>query len=246
MENTINNAIKNFWTVRSGGKGVLSGKTLDGFIMVIESIIKNSGLINVEIYTGKNSSQLPGYFRPHKSWDIVAISQGRIIAAIELKSQVGSIGNNFNNRTEEVLGSGIDLYTAIEERAFGDDAEIFTGYLILVEDSDVTRGSPKVSMNFFPVMPGFLADENIRKTSYQPDASSGVYPTVKGISYLGRYDLLCKRLVLKKIYTATALIVADQSFAKVGQYRDLSPQTGINTFLTKLDNHCKLIASYDY
>lgn len=240
----INDAVRNFWSVRSGGQGVLGGKTLDGFVEVIKEVILNSGITDVQIHTGKNTSQLPGYFRPHKSWDVVAISRGRLVAAIELKSQVGSIGNNFNNRTEEVLGSGIDLHTAIEERAFGDDAEIFTGYLILVEDSETSRSSTLINMNCFPVMSGFLADESIRETTYLPN-ELGKYPRIQGISYLERYDLLCKRLVLKNIYTATALVIANESQAETGQYRDFTPQTSINTFLTKLENHCRIIASYD-
>lgn len=239
----IEEIVNQFWTVRAKGTGVRGGKTLDGFTDIIEEKIKNSGLRDVEIYTGKQTSQLPGYFRPHKSWDVVVISGGKLIAAIELKSQVGSIGNNFNNRTEEVLGSGIDLFTAIEERAFGDDAEIFTGYIILVEDSIATCRSAPINMNFFPVMQGFLADENLRNTIYKPNAL-GKYPKVEGISYLERYDLLCKRLVLRKMYTAAALIIADESKASQGKYRDLTPQTSINTFLTKLENHCKVIASY--
>ncbi|MCU8063405.1 PaeR7I family type II restriction endonuclease [Shewanella xiamenensis] len=243
MNDKIREAVKSFWSVRSGGAGVLGGKTLDGFINIIEDTIKSSGLEDVEIHTGKNSSQLPGFFRPHKSWDVVAISKGNLVAAIELKSQVGSIGNNFNNRTEEVLGSGIDLHTAIEESAFGDNAEIFTGYLILVEDSNNTRRSATINMNFFPVMPGFLADEGLRKTTYKPSAL-GKYPSVEGISYLERYDLLCKRLVLKNMYTATALIVADEEHASTGDYRDFSPQTSLSKFLMKLDNHCRILARY--
>lgn len=49
---------------------------------------------------------LPGYFRPTKLWDLLVIYKGELIAAIELKSQVGpSFGNNFNNRTEESIGT---------------------------------------------------------------------------------------------------------------------------------------------
>lgn len=244
MDNKIRSAVKNFWNVRSGGRGVLGGKTLDGFIKVIEEVITNSGIKGVEIHTGKNTSQLPGYFRPHKSWDIVATAKGRLVAAIELKSQVGSIGNNFNNRTEEVLGSGTDLHTAIEESAFGDDAEIFRGYLIVVEDSEKTRSSASISMNYFPVMKGFLADESIRDNTYKPN-KFGKYPRVQGISYLERYDVLCKRLVLRNIYTSAALIAASEKNSATGEYSDFSPQTSIKTFLTKLENHCRIIASYE-
>ena len=93
-------------------------------------------------------------------------------------------------------------------------------------------------------MSGFLADESIRETTYLPN-ELGKYPRIQGISYLERYDLLCKRLVLKNIYTATALVIANESQAETGQYRDFTPQTSINTFLTKLENHCRIIASYD-
>lgn len=237
----INNAVRQFWQERGSVRGVLGGKTLDGFIHIVENIIVNSGIPDVKINTGRTSSQLPGYFRPHKSWDVVATSRGKLIAAIELKSQIGSIGNNFNNRTEEVLGSGIDLHTAIEEQAFGDDAEIFTGYIILVEDSVITQSSTTVNMKYFPVMHGFLEDERIRHDFYQRDCN-GFYPAVRGVSYLQRYDLLCKRLVLKGLYTAASLIaINNQNF---GQYRDISRQTSIATFLQKLQNHCNIIASY--
>ena len=39
----------------------------------------------------------------------------KLIAAVELKSQIGSYGNNFNNRTEEALGDAVDLWTAFRE-----------------------------------------------------------------------------------------------------------------------------------
>jgi type II restriction enzyme len=243
MTNTINEAVQQFWSVRSGGTGVLGGKTLDGFIKIIKDVVTNSGLNNIEIYTGRNSSQLPGFFRPHKSWDVVVIADEKLVAAIELKSQVGSIGNNFNNRTEEVLGSGIDLHTAVQEEAFGQETEIFRGYLILVEDSDKSRSTAKINMNKFPVMHGFLNDEAARSVKYIKN-SAGIYPIIEGVSYLKRYDILCKKLVLKDLYTAAALIIASEDNAVSGEYRDFSPQTSINTFLTKLDNHCKLQATY--
>lgn len=133
------------------------------------------------------------------------------------------------------------MHTAIEESAFGCDAEIFTGYMILVEDSEKTRSSATINMNYFPVMPGFLENESERESKYIPN-DKGVFPRIKGVSYLERYDLLCKRLVLKKLYSAAALIVAEET--KAGSYRDLSPNTSIKSFLMKLENHCKLIASY--
>ncbi len=38
------------------------------------------------------------------------VSEGKLLAGIEFKSQVGSFGNNYNNRTEEAIGSAADIW----------------------------------------------------------------------------------------------------------------------------------------
>lgn len=242
MNESVKNAVKHFWEVRNGGKGVLGGKTLDGFIHLVTDVVSNSNLENYEIHTGMNSSQLPGYFRPHKSWDIVVTSQSKLVLAIELKSQVGSIGNNFNNRTEEVLGSGLDLSTAIEENAFISGIKPFMGYIILVEDSDVSRRSARINMTNFPVMAGFLSDESTRGVTYK--AVNGVYPSTKGVSYLERYEILCRKLVGRRIYDAAAVMAASVDDANTGDYRSLSHSTSIEAFIRQLANHCDLFADF--
>lgn len=241
MDQAIKEAIRHFWRVRDGGEGVRTGKTLDPFIDIITRTVNESGLPNAGAYTGRNSSQLPGFFRPHKSWDVVIINDGKLIAAVEFKSQVGSIGNNFNNRTEEVLGSALDLQTAIEEDAFEDATSIFTGYLIVVEKSASTLKKPSVNMDFFPVMKGFLANEAVRGDQYKK-RENGTFPKVQGISYLSRYDVMCKRLVAKKLYTATAVVAVPNANHDVGDYENLSPETSIKTFLTRLAAHCEVVA----
>lgn len=54
---------------------------------------------------------------------------GRPIAAIELKSLLGSFGNNFNNRSEEAIGTAHDLWTACRESAFGESPKPFLSWL---------------------------------------------------------------------------------------------------------------------
>lgn len=109
----IEDAIKTFWDTRSkqkneqiynntidqGNRGaVTGGKQLDGFIQIIVTIAIEVGIPNEWIYTKNN--HIPGFFRPTKDWDILIISpDNHLISAIELKSQVGSFGNNFNNRS---------------------------------------------------------------------------------------------------------------------------------------------------
>ena len=243
LEDDIREAVKHFWKVRDGGNGVRGGKTLDPFIRIIEKAVHESGLTDAEVHTGKYTSQLPGYFRPHKAWDVVIVHNGKLIATIELKSQVGSIGNNFNNRSEEVLGSSIDLKTAIEENAFGEESNIFTGYLIVVEKSEKTLKTPSIDMKYFKVMEGFLLDESKRNSEYVK-SEDGTYPRMTGISYLDRYDIMCKKLMTKSLYKAAALLAVPNNDS-AGNYESLSPQTSILTFMSRLTAHCQVIAQID-
>jgi hypothetical protein len=137
-------AVKHFWETRdSQARGqtksdqgnrssVTGGKQLDGFIQLLVQVAKDLGIPESCLYTKGN--HLPGYFRPTKDWDYLIISPiKQLIAAIELKSQVGSFGNNFNNRTEEALGSAVDLWTAFRENGFPQKQQPWLGYMILVE-----------------------------------------------------------------------------------------------------------------
>ena len=55
---------------------------------------------------------------PQKKWDLIIVSNQQLVAVLEFKSQIGSLGNNFNNRVEESLGSATDLWAAFEKGAF--------------------------------------------------------------------------------------------------------------------------------
>jgi hypothetical protein len=72
---------------------------------------------------------------------MLVMHRGQLVAALEFKSQVGpSFGNNFNNRTEEAIGTAHDLWTAYREGALGKDApRPFLGWVMLLEDCDKSR-----------------------------------------------------------------------------------------------------------
>ncbi|GEA59608.1 PaeR7I family type II restriction endonuclease [Vibrio comitans] len=232
MESRIQEAVNYFWHKRETD-GVRSGQTLDGFTALLEEVIIASGLQDIEVFTSKKYTQLPGFYRPHKSWDVVVTVQNQLLAAIELKSQVGSVGKNYNNRTEEVLGSGIDLFEATQEGAFEQEIDVFKGYIILVGDCQEANKTPKIDMPLFPVMDGFLLNESER-LYYSPDVN-GVYPESKGISYIYRYDQLCKRMMFKHMYNAASIIVSGGQ----GHWRSVSNKTDIRAFLEKLMSHCE-------
>lgn len=194
--------------------GVTAGKNMDGFLALVRDIIRANGLAHAEIHHNRAMLTLPGYFRPTKLWDLLVIYKGELIAAIELKSQVGSFGNNFNNRTEEAIGTAHDLWTAYREGAFGKQPRPFVGWLMMVEDATGSRSAVKDKSPHFPIFDEF-----------------------KGASYLMRYDLLCQKLVQEQLYTTATLITSPRSAAETGEFSEMSAMTGLKTFVASLAGH---------
>ena len=195
--------------------GVTAGKNMDGFIVLILDIIRANGLARADIHQKRAVLTLPGFFRPTKQWDLLVIHKRELIAAIELKSQVGpSFGNNFNNRTEEAIGTAHDLWTAYREGAFGKQPRPFVGWLMLVEDTPKSRSPINDNSPHYPVFEEF-----------------------KGASYLQRYDLLCQKLIQEQLYTTASVIASPRDTADSGGFSSLSAMTGLKTFVTTLAGH---------
>lgn len=223
-------AVKAFWGNREAARqkqidlgrfdqgeraGVTGGKNMDGFVSLVLEIIRANGLDHADIHLRRAVLTLPGYFRPTKLWDLLVLFKGELIAALEFKSQVGpSFGNNFNNRTEEAIGTAHDFWTAYREGAFGRQPRPFVGWLILVEDAPGSQSPVRDSSPHFPVLPDFL-----------------------GASYLKRYDLLCQRLVQEQLYTTAAVITSPRSAAQTGAMTSMSEMTSLKTFVTSLAGH---------
>lgn len=188
---------------------------MDGFLALVLDLIKANGLAHADIHQNRTMLTLPGYFRPTKLWDLLVIYKGELIAAIELKSQVGpSFGNNFNNRTEEAIGTAHDLWTAYREEAFGKQPRPFVGWLMMVEDAPSSRSVVKDKSPHFPIFDEF-----------------------KGASYLKRYDLLCQKLVQEQLYTTAALITSPRSAAATGEFSEMSSMTSLKAFVSALAGH---------
>lgn len=144
----------------------------------------------------------------------MVLQRGELIAAIELKSQVGSFGNNFNHRTEEAIGTAHDLWTAYREGALGNQPRPFVGWLMMVEDSPASRKTVSDTSPHFPVLMEF-----------------------QGSSYLSRYDLLCQKLVREGLYTSACLLSSPREAINSGEFSELSPMTSLKTFITSLAGH---------
>ncbi|MEZ5938372.1 MAG: PaeR7I family type II restriction endonuclease [Hyphomonadaceae bacterium] len=195
--------------------GVTAGKNMDGFVRIVRDLVTANGLAHAQIHLERKVLCLPGYFRPTKLWDILVTHEGRLIAAVELKSQVGpSFGNNFNNRAEEAIGTAHDLWTAYREGAFGKQPRPFVGWMMMVEDAPASNSPVRESSPHFAVFPEF-----------------------QGASYLQRYDILCQKLVQEQLYTTACLLASPREAALSGAYRSLSEMTNLKTFVTALAGH---------
>lgn len=208
---------------------------------VITWVVKSNGLPNATVVTGRQA-QVPGFFRPTKAWDLLIFDENKLVAAIELKSIADSFGKNSNNRNEEVLGSGVDMKEAFEENAFEGLTRLFTGYLILVEDCTETLSSVKIQMKYFRAMEEFMLNPENRVEEYVR-GDNGYFPSIDGVSYMKRFDILCYRLMQKQMYTGASVITSPRSAISDGQYGDCSKETSIRSFLVSLASHTEMVAA---
>jgi hypothetical protein len=127
-----------------------------GFCELITHLLVEAGIAPAHIFT-RQSLELPGFFRPTKEWDLLVVRESQLIAAIELKSQGGpSSGNNCNNRTEEVMGTALDLWMAYREGAWNKTVQPWLGYVFLLEDSPRARLPVRVAEPYGKVLPEFV------------------------------------------------------------------------------------------
>jgi hypothetical protein len=229
LEYKVSKAVANYWLTRKAQKekqknrgvsdagvrsAVTGGAQMDGFIALFKDLIVDTGIGSHFIH-GKKALQLPGFFRPTKEWDLLVIKNGQLIVAIEAKSQVGpSFGNNFNNRTEEAMGSALDLWTAFREGAFNAGIQPFLGYFFMLEDCQASNRSVKVSEPHFKVFPEFI-----------------------GASYMKRYELFCRKLILERHYTSSSFITSSSDNGIEGVYNEPADDLSFKAFARALVSH---------
>lgn len=201
---------------RGGRRAVTSGTHLNGVADAIVSMIVSDGIIEErDIIRSRRVSVLPGYYRPEKEWDLIFMSNGCLAAAVELKAQVGpSFGNNFNNRAEEALGSAEDLWTAYREGAFGDQPAPWLGYLFVLEDHPAAMRPVHVREPLFPVFPEFVET-----------------------SYARRYELLLRRMVRERRYSAAALLLTEDPQGDEANYVEPATDLSVEGWIRSLSAH---------
>ena len=204
---------------------------MDAFVRLVSEVVVHCGLPSSAVHTRKSRVVLPGYFRATKNWDALVIHNRRLLGVFEFKSQVGSFGNNLNNRSEEVIGSAADLWVAHHHGAYSDGPHKdrirvsegaaallnpmlqtdprppFLAWLMLLEECDASLASVRCEEPHFPVFKEF-----------------------KTASYARRYQILCERLVERQLYSAAAL---ELSLRDQRAHRALSPATSIRNLFAE-------------
>jgi hypothetical protein len=222
-------AVAHYWVTRSAqsrkqeqtGKAdqglrsaVTGGAQMDGFIDLFTDLMRQAGIDERFIFR-KKAVELPGFFRPTKEWDLLVVKEQSLIAVIEAKSQVGpSFGNNFNNRTEEAIGSALDLWTAFRERAYLHSPQPFLGYFFMLEDCKASNRPVSVQEPHFKVLPEFVE-----------------------ASYMKRYELFCRKIVLGRHYTASAFITSTSQDGINGDFKTPADDLSIERFARVLVAH---------
>ena len=231
----VRRAIQQFWLTRSsqarkqgsstgvrdaGARvAVTGGAQMGGFTDIIKEALHSAGVSDAHVFH-KKKMELPGWYRAEKKWDLLVVADGNLAAGIELKSQVGSFSSNFNNRTEEAIGSATDLWAAYREGAFAPSPRPWLGYLMLLEEAPKSLSAVKVKEPHFNVFPEF-----------------------SGASYAKRYELLLTKLVRDRLYDSACLLLASQSGGETGEYREPSSELSFYRLLRSLIAHTEAIAA---
>lgn len=230
LDKRLSVAVKHFWTIRNiqlekqkaSGKSdqgfrsaVTGGAHMDAFIDLITHLIIKAGIGREYIFFNK-CIELPGFFRPTKEWDLLVVKNNQLVMALETKSQVGpSFGNNFNNRTEEAMGSALDLWTAYREGAYNTDKlQPWLGYLFLLENCPSSQSPVKVKEPHFKVFPEFI-----------------------NASYAKRYELFCRKLLRERLYNASSFITSDKDNGTNGKYSEPAKDLSFENFARSLIGH---------
>lgn len=192
-------AVRAFWTGRqlqaqkqidagktdTGTRGaVTGGKHLEPMQEAVADLFRNAEGITFDIRSSGKLT-LPGYYRRTKDWDLIVLYRGVLVAAVEFKSQVGSFGNNFNNRTEESIGNAADIWRAYQEGYLG-PIKPWIGFVMLLEKAPVSTALQKAAPALFPTDPIF-----------------------DNTSYLDRYRILLRRLVRDQQYDAAVVAATE-------------------------------------
>lgn len=192
---------------------VLGGQQMDGFAGLIEDIVVEAGVPRDSVKHDYHAT-LPGFYRHEKEWDTAVVHDGELLAVVEYKSQASSFGNNLNNRAEEAIGNNTDLIEAYEEGVFAPSPQPFIGYLMLMADNEKSQNVPQ-----------------LRETNFDVDDE------FRDATYVDRMELLCLRMVRKRLVNESAFLLSDEDVGMDGEYWEPNEELEFRRFAKSLASH---------
>lgn len=219
----VGQALRQFWTKKAAQEekakrkqgGTRDSVTGGGHLNALQELLRDefvaAGVPGSAIFTKTRKRVLPGWFRPTKSWDLAVIHNKHIVGLIELKSQVGSLGKNANNRAEEAIGNAIDVRYAYEKKLLGPDRP-WLGYVYVAEDE------PNIH------------EKNKRSTNAHYDQRDVFTSEDEGLSYLDRLAILGQQLVSADVYQAAWIMITADPRKGDFRYRDAADAVGLEQF----------------
>lgn len=220
-------AVRAFWASRlnqrsrldDGGKAggeARSGAHMNGVRDLVASIFIDAGIPRSSILY---EPYLPGYYRARKRWDMAVKYKGSLVAALEFKSQVGSVAKNINNRFEEALGTSTDTWAAQTKNfAFG-EVPPWLGYVFVLEETEETERPGRDLNAVFPVDQTFI-----------------------GMSPNQRYQEMISRFVGDNVYQAGWFITTQSHEHGVTYVEPLATATG-RSFRVAVQGRVNLVRS---
>jgi hypothetical protein len=158
------------------GGGARAAGHMNGVRDLVKTIFVEAGMPGSSIVY---EPYLPGYYRARKRWDMAVVYKGSLVAAVEFKSMVGSVGKNINNRFEEALGNVTDARAAQQKFAAFGKIDPWFGYVfVLREDNETERAGTPVKSLF------------------------GGDPAFDRMSYSQRFQEMLNRVLRDNIYQA--------------------------------------------
>lgn len=187
---------------------------MNGFIDLFSETIARAGIPERFIFRGK-AAELPGFFRPTIQWELIVVRDHRLIAAIKAESQiVTSFGGNMNSHTEETLGHSIDFWAAYRQEAYLRVPQPFLGYFFMLEDCEASSRPVGVQEPHYRILPEY-----------------------DGASYMKRYELFCRKIVLERLYSAAAFIASTGTGGLAGEFRTPAEDLSVERFIKALSCH---------
>jgi hypothetical protein len=221
-------AVSLFWTKRADQMAALADGGLAGGVAraaghmngirdLVKAIFIEAGMPEQSIVS---EPYLPGFYRARKKWDLAVQYKTALVAALEFKSQVGSVSKNINNRFEEALGSGTDTWAAQSRFAAYGKVPPWLGYVFVLREDEETERPGR------PIKALFPADGKFR-----------------GMSYSQRYQEMLSRFMGDNIYQAGWFITTKtDETGKVSYAEPLATASG-RAFRAAVEGRVKYVRS---